>query len=153
MRQRILLAAALLAVSPALRAQTRAVHPSAWVKTTHYLRTHRELLANDVLIVAPLGADAGSSVHCQAISQGCVEENPILGRRPSPAATWSLAMGEAGGLIALDHLLWKLTRSDKLTGHLIWMGTLPLDISELFNVKANVNTAEGLQNARRRVGK
>jgi hypothetical protein len=133
---------AILLFSPILQAKP---HPM------RYIQSHKELIASDAIIFAALSADAASSVHCQSISVSCAEQNPFLNRRPSIPATWSFAMGYAGSVIAADHALWHITRNDKFTSHLIWLSSLPIGVIETLNVKSNVNTAEGLQNARNRL--
>jgi hypothetical protein len=133
---------AILVLSPVLQAKPHVMR---------YIQSHKELIASDAIIFAALSADAASSVHCQSISVSCTEQNPFLNRRPSAPATWSFAMGYAGSVIAADHALWHITRNDKFTGHLIWLSSLPIGIIETLNVKSNVNTAEGLQNARNRL--
>ena len=146
---RSMVIAVLLLVPYATHAQYRQ-SPEAHI--SHFVRTHKELIVSDAIVIAAESADASSSVHCLHVSQGCTEENPLLGRRPSAGALWGSALSVSAGIVTMDHLIWHLNvNTDPDMRHLVWLSSIPLGVFETINVKSNVDVAEGLQNARNRV--
>jgi hypothetical protein len=116
-------------------------------KVGHYIKTHKELLVSDAIVIAAIGADVGSSVHCQSVSSGCIEQNPILGPHPTELQTSGVGLMVATAVITGNHLIWHYGKP--LGGgeqHMIWFSTIPIGIMETFNVKSNVDAAEQLQN-------
>lgn len=86
---------------------------AAQSRVWHYIKTHKELLAGDALVLAALSADAASSVHCQDIRPTpCIDSSPVLGKHPSASATWGLMLGIGIGEVAGDHELVHLANED-----------------------------------------
>lgn len=119
-------------------------HEGRLKRVAHYVTTHKELLISDTLVVLAWSADAASSVHCQRIP-GCNESNPLLGKHPNEVHTWLGAMAPAAALVTLDHLAWYVA-PDRFDQHLFWFGPIGTSLLEVFNVKANVDSAQFLQN-------
>jgi hypothetical protein len=141
----------LLCCVPASRAQEikRARMPA---KIGHYIRTHKELLISDAVVLLALNADAGSTVHCKHVSPYCLETNSIIGPHPSNAAVWGLVNGYAVGLIAGVHLFWwQANKVDPEARHIILLFPIALGIDEYWTVTSNVADANLLENARSRV--
>lgn len=97
----------------------------------HYIKTHKELLASDALLLAASAADAASSVHCQdVLRKGCIETSPALSAHPSAAASWGLSMGLASALVALDHGAVRLANDDPdqygSMRHFVWFTSVPM---------------------------
>jgi hypothetical protein len=141
----------LLCCTPAVRAQGtgRARKPA---KIGHYIRTHKELLISDAIILLALNADAGSSVHCQHVSPNCLEANSITGPRPSNAAIWGVANGYALGLIAGEHLVWwQAQKVDPEARHMILIFPVVMGVYEYLNVTGIITDTKLLENARARV--
>jgi hypothetical protein len=141
----------LLCCIPATRAQEikRARMPA---KIGHYIRTHKEILISDAVILLALNADAGSTVHCLHVSPGCIETNSIIGPRPSNAAVWGLVEGYAVGLIAAQHLFWwQANKVDPEARHINLLFPIVVGIDEYWTVTGSVAGANRLENARSRV--
>lgn len=109
-----------------------------------YIAHHKELLAQDSLIVLPWAADAASSVRCQHTSPHCVELNPILGRHPSELASWGYMMGFAGVTVACFHGLHAVSGDDTALRRIPWFIVAPVVVDESLNVSGNVHLAERL---------
>jgi len=117
-----------------------------------YLRSHKELLIADTIVLLAWSADAGSSVHCQHVSSGCVDSNSVVGPHPSNAATWAFAEGMAVGLIAGQHLVWwQANKVDPEARHVILLFPAAIGITEYWNVTGNVAAANRLESARSRI--
>jgi hypothetical protein len=105
---------------------TQAVRSAKAAGVFHYVSTHKELLFADALTVLAGASDAASSIHCQNISSGCYETNPILGPHPSPAKYWSLTMGVDAGFVTVNHIIWhKAQKQNRPLRHLMWAWTIP----------------------------
>jgi len=132
--------------APPMLAQESPVRPSVPGRIVHYVKTHKELLASDALLLAATSADAASSVHCQhVLGKGCYETNPLLGTHPSAAVTWGYLMGLSSVAVAGDHGVTYLANHDpdrSYVRHLVWFGTIAVDVSEIPNVLGNVRIAE-----------
>lgn len=121
-------------------------------RVEHYIRTHKELLISDAIIVLAEGADAGSSVHCQHTSFDCRETNSTLGSRPSNVATWGYAAGTAALLVTGEHLVWwQAKKVDPEARHLVLIAPVAIGITEYWSVTGNVAAANKLAAARSRV--
>jgi hypothetical protein len=141
----------LLCCIPATHAQEikRAKMPA---KIGHYIRTQKELLISDAILVLAESADAGSTVHCQHVSRGCIETNSIIGPHPSNAATWADAEVTAVGLIVLLHCFWwQANKVDPEARHLVLLFPIVDGIATYWSVTGNVEAANQLENARSRV--
>jgi hypothetical protein len=143
-------------------AGAQAVKPSRFAPLGHfghYIKTHKELLASDALIVASTAADAASSVHCQKVlGPGCIESSPALSKHPSPAATRGLLMGMGIGIVALDHGVVWLANDDPdgygYMRHFVWIPTAAIAGDEGPTVWNNVYVTEhGQAEARARLAK
>jgi len=107
----------------------------------HYIKTHKELLASDGIVIGAIFADAGSSVYCQRNNPiGCYETNGLLGAHPNAGPTLALGSGIAGGMVLGNHLIWHFA-PEKSDRHIIWFLTIPIAIEEGFTVKNNINVA------------
>jgi hypothetical protein len=140
----------LLCASIPAQAQIVFVHKES--RFIHYVKTHKVILVADTLLIMAEAADAASSVHCQTVP-GCVEQNGTLGRHPSVAATWGWTMGAAGVLVTANHVWWWATNKydSKDLRPLMFLWNAPLVITQVFNVKNNVDAAEYLQNRERHI--
>ncbi|HTZ74564.1 MAG TPA: hypothetical protein VMB47_11630 [Candidatus Aquilonibacter sp.] len=111
-------------------------------RTTQYVRTHKELLLADTLVVAALSADAASSVHCQQTNPvGCIESNPFLGRHPSASATWGYSLGFSAGIVAINHALFSIAPKDPVR-HIALFSSVAIAVTEIPTVRNNVQTSE-----------
>lgn len=130
----------------------RATRPAFPARVVGYVKTHKELLLADTVLILAESADAASSVHCQKVSPtGCVERNIILSHHPNEADTWSVALGmNAGALIAFNHLIWKFAPAPELR-HFVWFTAGPIALVESINVYDNTAATARLQQARARV--
>jgi len=122
----------LVAVFPSL-AGAQLEKPRYSLPLIHYIKTHKELLASDALLLAASAADAASSVHCQdVLHEGCIETSPALSAHPSPASSWGLSMGVASALVALDHAAVRLANDDPdeygPIRHLVWFTSVPIAV-------------------------
>jgi hypothetical protein len=123
-------------------AQAQFVH-----RVTHYVWTHKELLGADLTNAGAFGADVGSSVHCQSVSRGCIETNPLMGRHPNEAKTAAWGLLATATFVTINHLIWHYgEKNDPPVKHMIWFSTAPVAIDEYFNVRSNVDAANSLQN-------
>ncbi len=117
------------------------------------MKTHKELLASDAVILASFAADSASSVHCQDVRPvPCIEENPILSHHPSQLATWGLLMGMASVVVAADHgIVYGANHGwyPPEARHEIWLQTAAIAGVEGPNVWNNVCAAEHDQAASR----
>ena len=121
-------------------------------KIRHYIRTHKELLIADAVILLAQSADAGSTVHCQHVSPFCVETNGVIGPHPSNGATWADAEVTAVGLIVALHLFWwQANKVDPEARHIVLLFPVVDGISTYWSVSGNVAAANRLENARTRV--
>jgi hypothetical protein len=120
----------------------------------HYIKTHKELLLSDSILVVAWSADAASSVHCQNSSTNfvnqCDETNKILGKHPGVGLTWTYSMAVAGVFVTANHLWWHETQDSEIK-HFVWLSPVAWGLFQTLNVKANVNTAESLRTARARL--
>jgi len=132
MRAKIISLVILLALAPSLQAQGLR---TAW----HYIKTHKELLASDAVIIAAWSADAGSSVNTQVRCPTCFEANPLLGHRPKPAATWTVLVGTGAAEVTASHLFWHYQPHYR---HVIWTQTAAVAIVDNFVVRSNVRLAQ-----------
>jgi hypothetical protein len=127
-----------LLLAPAAQAQNR-----VW----QYIKTHKIVLTADAALILARAANAASSVHCQSISRGCVEENSTIGKHPSPTATWGYAMGSAAILVTANHTWWwatgKWDEKDLRPLMFLWNG--PLVIVDGITTLNNVHDAEFLE--------
>jgi hypothetical protein len=150
--KRIFAVVLFFAALPARAQEREALRPAFPARVAGYVKTHKELLLADTILILAESADAASSVHCQKVAPtGCVERNIILSHHPNEVDTWSVALGmNAGMLIALNHLIWKFAPAPELR-HMIWFTTGPIALVESINVDDNAATAARLQQARARV--
>jgi hypothetical protein len=140
----------LLFCTPATRAQQAEKRDVG--RVGHYIRTHKELLVADTIIVLAEGADAASSVHCQRTSPNCVERNSTVGSHPSNAVTWGYAAGTAAALLTGEHLLWWLAKKvDPGARHLVVIAPIASGVTEYWSVSGNVDAANRLAAARSRL--
>ena len=117
-------------------------HTQAAPHPWHYIKTHKELLVNDAIVLGVFYADAKSSTHCQHVGgQFCVEKNPTLGPHPSNLATYGYDMGFAAFFIADDHLAWHYAPSARWR-HIIWTSTATLVAFDIPNVNNNNQAAD-----------
>lgn len=121
-----------------------------WAGPKHYIKTHKTVLVVDALVVASIGADLASSVHCQHLHPTpCTEEN--WGAHPSNLQTWGVGSAFAVGFIAAEHLQWHYAPNNAGRYFMSGLIVLPITIDEYFNVRSNVNTAINLQAARQKL--
>lgn len=112
-----------------------------------YIRHHKNALISDGVIFAAWEADAFSSIHCQKVSRGCIEQNKLLGNHPSNVSTITYATGMAGVTITSLHLIDYLLKNDPTAVKIVrWFPTAAFAGVELFNVKNNADVAEFFQN-------
>jgi len=104
----------------------------------HYVRTHKELLAYDAVVIAGPMADAASTVHCMHYSPYCTEDNADLPLRPTNAQAYAYAGGISIGLITVGHLVWHFAPHPADRQILIFIAT-PVAISDVIQTKANVD--------------
>lgn len=97
----------------------------------HFIKTHKEELAQDFIVTLDTGGDAWSSINSQRTG-GVIEENPLLGHHPSEAKTIGFAIG---GTALFD--LFNRTIS-KREPHLGWFAVGPFTVSEAFTIKNNM---------------
>jgi len=147
--KKILFSLALLLIAFPLIAQDAprsVLKASPIARVGHYLNTHKRLLISDAIVVASFSADAASSVHCQHSSPACLEQNSIVGPRPNEVQTWGWSTLAMVSVVGGDHLLWwAANKEDQPVRNIIWIPTIAIGISECFNIRNNVNTAEFLE--------
>ena len=119
-------------------------HHGSLGKIGHYVLSHKELLVADSLVALALSAEAASSIHCQNVSTGCYEINPMLGARPSQVQYWGSAVGVSAGIIAANHLFWRDSRRP-FGKHGVWVSSTPAIVVGAFDTRHSVNAAETLQ--------
>jgi hypothetical protein len=128
---------------------------SLFGKLGRYVKTHKELLLMDSLVVLPVSAEAASTVHCLHVSPFCNESNELLGRRPSTGAVWGLALGYSAGIITANHLAWRALNDPETWPrwrHLPFAWDTFAAVKSSLAVKHNVDFAEKLQSeARKRI--
>ena len=112
----------------------------------HYIKTHKELLASDAIEISAWSADAASTVYDENHCPNCVEQNSIIGKRPSGQAVWAYAIGAASVHATLSHLAWHYS-PDSDDRHLIWFTTGILAVTEAFNVYGNTLAPQGASSA------
>lgn len=143
--KKAVLFAALLA-SFASFAEAQAVKPSAAARIGHYVKTHKELLIDDGVVLAGQAADSITSTECQRL--GCIETSPALGKHPSPGKTWGTEMSLGVGIVALYHLIWHESDGD-YRRHLVTMVTVPDGGWSAGVVYGNVCAIQSAQGAER----
>jgi hypothetical protein len=119
----------------------------------HYVKTHKELLIMDAVVVLPISAEAASTVHCIHVSPFCNESNELLGRRPSAGAVWGLALGYSAGIITANHLAWRALNDPETWPrwrHLPFAWDTLVAVKSSLAVKHNVNFADQLQSEARK---
>lgn len=72
----------------------------------HYVRTHKELLAYDAIVIAGPMADSATTQHGLNSSPYWVETDPILPTRPTALQNFGLNVGLSVGLVAAGHIAW-----------------------------------------------
>lgn len=132
----LFLAAAAFAIGPAR------CNPLSHV--AHYVRTHKELLAYDAIVIAGPMADAASTVHCMHYSFQCQESNPDLPLRPSNAQLYLYTGALSSGVVAVGHLWWHFAPS-KADRHAIWWLAAPIAGAEAHQVKFNIDDLDVMQ--------
>jgi hypothetical protein len=121
-------------------------------RIAHYIRTHKELLIADAIILLAQSADAGSTAHCQHVSPLCIETNGVIGPHPSNGAAWADAEVTAVELIVALHLFWwQANKVNPDARHIVLVFPVVDGISEYCTVTGNVAAANRLENARSRV--
>lgn len=129
--------------------------PSSFLKFGHYVKTHKELLLMDSLVVLPVSAEAASTVHCLHVSPFCNESNGFLGRRPSTGAVWGLAIGFSAMVVTFNHIGYSALNNPETWPrwrHVPFAWDVLTAIKSSYAVKHNVDFAEKLQSeARMRV--
>jgi len=122
----------------------------------HYVSTHKELLASDVLLFSALSADAISSVHCVHMANLCYEGNRILPDRPSDFVIWGYFTGLETIYITASHLWWH-KHPDSRWRHIAWVAPIAYSIYEVPIVRSNWDYApekiQRLREARARVSR
>ena len=123
-------------------------------RTTHYMATHKELIAAEALVFMGQSADAASTVHVRRVCRSCVETNPDLGKHPDEMAIWGWAIGSSMLVSSLYHLENRYA-GESADRHIIWLPTIAMAINDAMTVRGNAETAEraqAVQQARARVG-
>jgi hypothetical protein len=122
----------------------------------HYISTHKELLASDVLLFSALSADAISSVHCVRMPNLCYEGNHILPDHPSDFVVWGYFTGLETIFITTSHLWWH-RHPDSAWRHMAWIAPIAYSVYEVPIVRSNWDYApekiQRLQEARARVSR
>jgi hypothetical protein len=123
-------------------------------RVQHYVSTHKELLASDVLLFSALSADAISTVHCVRMPNLCYEGNHILPDHPSDFVVWGYFTGLETILITASHLWWH-RHPDSPWRHMAWIGPIAYSVYEVPIVRSNWDYApekiQRLQEARARL--
>ena len=84
----------------------------------HYVNTHKQLLAADVIYTTATFLDAYSSGQCD----GCRETNPLLPAHPSPGQFYTASsIGSIVG-IGFNHAIWHFAPSEHAR-RAIWVPT------------------------------
>jgi hypothetical protein len=136
---------------PRLVARQR--RPGLFRSFGHYLKTHKELLIMDAVVVLPLSAEAASTVHCMHVSPFCNESNELLGRRPSTAAVWGLALGFSAMVVTFNHIGYRALNNPETWPrwrHVPFGWDALVAIKSAYATKHNVDFAEHLQSEARK---
>jgi len=98
-------------------------------KAWHYINSHKELLASDVILAAAFSADAASTRFAEINCPSCIETAPFIGQHPNTIGVWGTAAGYTMGTVTLNHLLWHYA-PDKSYRHIIWIWTIPVALND-----------------------
>lgn len=126
--------------------------PGLFRRFGHYIKTHKELLLMDSVVLLPVSAEAASTVHCMHVSPFCNESNELLGRRPSTGAVWGLALGYSAVIITSNHLAWRALNDSETWPrwrHLPFAWDTLAAVKSSLAVKHNVDFTKQLQSEAR----
>src|SRR5690242_7073789 len=127
----------------AARAKPRNILGRGWHQAVHYVRTHPELVAYDVVVVLGPLADAGTTMHCLHTSPLCEETDPIFPLRPSGPQIWGGAAAGGTGLVVAGQLLWHFLPRPEADEALGMIGGV-VGTGEWRQARANVRLIEQL---------